>query len=124
MWLWTTRPEHHSRNIAHPRPGGGSGLSGLCDKAIAHLPEPLDLGLHHVPHIEKRIRPLADAAAGAAAEEVAALQAQNVGGVFDLLFGREDELRGVAVLLDVAVHGEPDEKVHVVAHKGARHQEW
>ena len=51
-----------------------------------------------------------------------ASQGKNVGGVFDLLLGREDELRGVAVLLDLAVDGEADEQLHVVFHEGARHQ--
>jgi len=66
------------------------------------LPRPLDLGLHHVADVDEGVGALADAAAGAAHEDVAGLDAENVGGVFDLLLGREDELRGVAVLLDRA----------------------
>ena len=119
----TTRDRDLSGAAAHPRRDRGSGLSGLRDKPIAHLAETLDLGLHDITDFKKRVGALADAAAGATAEEVAALQAQNVGGVCNLLLGREDELRGVAVLLDLAVHREPDEQIHVVAHEGARHQE-
>jgi hypothetical protein len=75
-------------------------LRRLSNKAIAHFAEALDLGLHDVAGFEERIGALADAAAGAAAEEIAALKREDVRGVFDLLFGREDELRGIAVLLD------------------------
>jgi hypothetical protein len=65
---------------------------------------------------------LADAAAGAAAEEIAGLQRENIRGVFDLLFGREDELQGIAVLFDLTIHREADEQVLVVGREGARHQ--
>ena len=75
----------------------------LGDELIRHLAEALDLGLHHVADVDEGVGALADAAAGAAHEDVAGLDAENVGGVFDLLLGREDELRGVAVLLDRAV---------------------
>src|SRR6202023_815106 len=104
MRFWPARPAHDSRAAAHPCRSRGSGLGGFRNKAIAHLAEPLNLGLHDIADIEKRVSALPDAAAGAAAEEVTALQAQNVGGVCNLLFGREDELRGIAVLLDLAVH--------------------
>ena len=50
------------------------GLSRLRNETIAHLAEPLDLGLHDVAGVEERVGALADAAAGAAAEKVAALQ--------------------------------------------------
>src|SRR6202035_708953 len=98
-------------------------LGRLGGETSAHLAEVFDLGLHDIAGFEKTIGALADAAAGAAAENVAALQSEDVRGVFDLLFGREDELRGVAVLLDLAIHSEADEQVHVVRHEGARHQE-
>ena len=38
-------------------------------------------------------------------KNVAGFERENARGVFDLLFWREDELRGVAVLLDLAIDG-------------------
>src|SRR3954447_20531863 len=87
---------------------------GLGHERVAHLAEALDLGLHHVAGVDEGVGALADAAAGAADEDVANLDAENVGGVFDLLLGREDELRGVAVLLDRAIQRESDEQLHMI----------
>src|ERR1043165_9575761 len=107
----------HDSREAYARPRertGNSSAQGnralrLGDELVRHLAEALDLGLHHVADVDERVGALADAAAGAAHEDVAGLHAENIGGVFDLLLGREDELRGVAVLLDRAVEGEADE---------------
>ena len=52
---------------------------------IPHLPQPLHLGLHHVADVEERVGALPHAAAGAADEDVAGPQAENVRGVGDLL---------------------------------------
>src|SRR5262249_24565694 len=93
------------------------------DEAVAHPAQSFDLGLHDVARLQEGVGPLADAAAGAAAEDIARLKRQDVGGEFDLLLRREDELRRVAVLLDLAVHGEADEQVHLVGNEGARHEE-
>src|SRR5579863_4732422 len=98
-------------------------LLRLADEAVAHLAEAFDLGLHDVAGLEKSVGALADAAASAAAENIAALQAENVRGVFDLLLWRENELRSIAVLLELAVDGEPNEQILVIQHERARHQE-
>src|SRR5262249_33589321 len=90
------------------------------DEAVAHLAQTLDLGLHDIADFEEAVGALADAATGPATENVAGFERKNARGVFDLLFGREDELRGVAVLLDLAIDGEADEQVHMVGHEGAR----
>ena len=68
------RPAHDCGAAAHPRRSRRSGLSGLRNKAITHLAEAFDLGLHDIAGVEKRVGALADAAAGAATENVAALQ--------------------------------------------------
>ena len=97
-------------------------LGRFGDEAVAHLAQTLDLGLHDIAGFEEAVGALADAATGPATENVAGFERKNARGVFDLLFGREDELRGVAVLLDLAIDGEADEQVHMVGHEGARHQ--
>ena len=104
-------------------PGSTADLHRRGDETIAHFAETLDLGFHDVAGFEECVGALAHAAAGAAAENIAAVEGENVRGVFDLLLGREDELRGVAVLLDLAVDGEANEQIGVVAHKGARDKE-
>ena len=76
--------------------------------------------LDHVAGLEKRAGALPHPAAGPATEHIAALEREKVGGIFDLLLGRENELRGVAVLFDLAVHHQPDEQLHVIADEGAR----
>src|SRR6185436_17805225 len=86
----------------------------LGDEPVAHLAEAFHLGLHHVADLDERVGALADATAGAADEDVAGPQAKNVGGVFDLLLRRKDELRGIAVLLDLAIDAEADEQLHVI----------
>ena len=106
------------------RTGGGYAAAQSCgsgDEPVPHLAQVLDLGLHDIARREKGVRALADTAAGAAAENVAGLDCENVRGVFDLLLGREDELRGVAILLDVAVDREADEQIHMVRHEGTRY---
>src|ERR1700730_18009273 len=106
-------------------PGGVScsaGLRGFGNESVLHLAQALDLGLHDVAGLEERVGALPDAAAGAAAENIARLERENARGVFDLLFGRKDELRGIAVLLHLAVDGEADEQVHMVRHEDPRHE--
>ena len=67
-------------------------MLGLGDKTVAHFAQGFDLGLNHVANFKKRIGALTDAAARAAAENIPRLERENVRGVLDLLFGREDEL--------------------------------
>src|SRR6185437_3952276 len=98
-------------------------LSAILDEAVAHLAEALDLRLHHIAGLEEAVPALADAAAGAADEHIAGLERNDVRGVFDLLFRRVDELRGIAVLLHIAVHGEADEELHVIFDEGCRREE-
>jgi hypothetical protein len=81
---------------------------GFSYEPVSHLAQALDLGLHDIARLEEGVGALADATAGAAAENVASLDCKNVRGVFDLLLGREYELRGIAVLLDFAVDGEAE----------------
>src|SRR5579872_1961918 len=95
----------------------------VLDEAVPHAAKTLDLGLHDVADLEERIRALADPAAGAAEENIAGFQRHDARGELDLLFRRVDELRGVAVLLGLAVDREMDAELHVVRHEGARHQE-
>src|SRR3984893_10639098 len=106
-------------------PGGVSasaGWGGVGNESVSHLAQALDLGLHDVAGLEERVGALPDAAAGAAAENIARLERENARGVFDLLFGRKDELRRVAVLLHLAVDGEADEQAHMVRHEAPRHE--
>src|SRR3954462_2995034 len=49
----------------------------LGDELVRHLAEALDLGLHHVADVDERVGALADAAAGAADEDVAGLDAEG-----------------------------------------------
>ena len=100
----------------------GTVSGSLCHKLVAHLTQPFDFGFHHIAGFEESNGALADAAAGPATENVAGLEREDMRGIFDLLLGRLDELRCIAVLLEVAVHGQPDEQVHVVLDEGARHQ--
>src|SRR5579863_9515526 len=72
-------------------------LLRLADEAVAHLAEAFDLGLHDVAGLEEGIGALADAAASAAAENIAAVERNYIRGVFDLLLGGENELRSIAV---------------------------
>src|SRR5260370_21255726 len=101
-----------------------SRLARFADEAVLHVAQALDLGLHDIAEFEEGVGALAHAATGPATENVAGFDRKNARGIFDLLFGREDELRGVAILLDLAIDGEADEQVHMVAHEGARHQKW
>src|SRR5262245_29574425 len=88
-------------------------LRNLLHDVVAHPTQAFDLRLHHVAGSQERVGALADAAAGATAEHVAALEGQHIRGVLDLLLGGEDELRGIAVLLDGAVDGEADGQIHM-----------
>src|SRR5436190_5778642 len=97
-------------------------LRCLVDQAVAHLTQAFDLGLHEVAGRQERVGALTDAAAGPTAEHVAGLEREHVRGVRDLLLGCEDELRGIAVLLDCAVDREANREIHVVADERARHQ--
>src|SRR5262249_20985294 len=97
-------------------------LRNLLHDVVAHPTQAFDLRLHHVAGSQERVGALADAAAGATAEHVAALEGQHIRGVLDLLLGGEDELRGIAVLLDGAVDGEADGQIHMIRHEGARDQ--
>src|SRR5258706_11667991 len=63
----------------------GQRSSGLRDHAVSHLAQALDLGLHDIARREESVGALTDAAAGAAAEDVARLDGENMRGVFDLL---------------------------------------
>src|SRR6516162_8948841 len=122
------RSSLYSGAFAHPTDdpvGQKAALArrSLRDHAVAHLAQALDLGLHDIADLQERVGAHAHTAAGAAAENVAGLQGADVRGILDLLLGREDELRSIAVLLDLAVDGEPDEQIRVVWHEGARHQE-
>src|SRR5262245_65769799 len=92
------------------------------DEAVLHLAQALDLGLHDIADFEEGVGALADAATRPATENVAGFERKNARGVFDLLFGREDELRGVAILLDHAIDGGAEETVTMVGHEGARHE--
>src|SRR5215472_17991414 len=102
--------------------GSCSRLGRFGDEAVSHLAQALDLGLHDIAGFEESVGALADAATGPATENVAGFERKNARCVFDLLFRRENELRGVAILLDVAIDGKADEQVRVVGHEGARHQ--
>jgi hypothetical protein len=50
----------------------------LRRESIAHLPQSLDLRLHHVAGVKERVGTLTDAAAGAADENVAGLHANGL----------------------------------------------
>src|SRR6185312_13580546 len=97
--------------------------AAILDKAVAHLSKAFDLGLHHVAGFEECIRSLADAAARSADKHVAGLERQDVRGKLDLLFRRVDELRGIAVLLHLAIDGQADEAVHVVLDESRGNEE-
>src|SRR5205807_6871598 len=97
-------------------------LDRFGDEAVLHLAQTLDFGLHDIAEFQEGVAALADAATRSATENVAGFERENARGVFDLLFWREDELRGVAVLLNLAIDGEADEQVRMVGHEGARHQ--
>src|SRR5215831_1014321 len=97
-------------------------LRGFINEAVAHPTQAFDLSFHDVAGRQKRVGTLADAAAGPAAKHVARLQGEHVRGILDLLFGGEDELRGIAVLLDCAVDCQADREIHVIADESARHQ--
>src|SRR5437588_7924676 len=91
------------KTMANSTVSCSAGLGAFGNESVSHRAQPLYLGLHEVAGLEERVGALADAAAGAAAENIARLERENTRGVFDLLFGREDELRRVAVLLHLAV---------------------
>src|SRR5437763_6923692 len=115
-------PQASPSAIYHLNVSCSAGLGGFGNESVSHLAQALDFGLHDVAGLEERVGALPDAAAGAAAENIARLERENARGVFDLLFGREDELRGVTVLLHLAVDREADEQVHVVRHEDSRHE--
>src|SRR5262245_10874769 len=100
----------------------GLSLGGFVDETVAHLTQAFDLGLHEVARRQERVGALTDAAAGPAAEHGARLEREHVRGVLDLLLGRENELRGIAVLLDCAVDRQADREIHMIADESTRHQ--